>query len=373
VWITSSLTTAITPTAIALGNFDGVHLGHQAVIQQILRIPLAEADQEVASIAPPGSGILAEEDRVAGLALPLRGFSQRRGLAPEQVATPFEGMDGEQGQSATPIPTVMTFFPHPQEFFSGQSRPLLTPLSEKAAYISRLGLGQLVLLPFNQDLAELSPQDFVDTLLVKYLKVQRLSVGKDFCFGKNRRGTVDDLKTLAQRHGVEVHIAPLSCLGTERISSSRIRAALKEADLSTAEALLGRPYSLTGRVIQGQQLGRTLGFPTANLGLPPDKFLPRHGVYSVWVQGATAIPSQSLPGVMNIGLRPTVNGLNPTVEVHLLHWSGDLYGKTLQVFLHHPLRPEQKFASLDDLKAQIQQDCQIALACLAKAPVDNLS
>jgi riboflavin kinase/FMN adenylyltransferase len=266
----------------------------------------------------------------------------------------------------------MTFFPHPQDFFSGNTRPLLTPLTEKATQISRLGIGQLVLLPFDQHLASLSPEDFVETLLVKQLRVQHISVGKDFCFGKQRRGTVDDLKTLAARHGVTVHIAPLTCLGSDRISSSRIRQALESTDLDTVKALLGRPYSLVGRVVQGQRLGHTLGFPTANLQLPAEKFLPRSGVYSVWVQGATQTPYPLVPAVMNLGTRPTVNGVTLTAEVHLFNWQGDLYGKTLEVYLHSFLRPEQKFSSLDDLKAQIEHDCQRALGELARSPVGNL-
>jgi riboflavin kinase/FMN adenylyltransferase len=314
-----------------------------------------------------GTGVqanLAESYREPGK--PLRGFSQRPGGYP--TPTP----QGEpRPPAATPVPTVMTFFPHPQEFFSGRSRPLLTPLPEKATQISRLGIDQLVLMPFTQALADLSPEAFVDILLVQQLRVQRISVGQDFCFGKRRQGTVDDLKTLAARHGIEVCIAPITCHRGDRISSSRIRQALAACDLVTVEALLGRPYSLSGRVVQGQQLGRTLGFPTANLSLPDDKYLPQHGVYSVWVQGSTQTPYTLAPGVMNIGNRPTVNGLATTIEVHLLNWSGDLYGKTLQVFLQQRLRPEQKFDSLDQLKAQIHQDCQRAIAALTKPPVGN--
>ncbi|NJL46681.1 MAG: bifunctional riboflavin kinase/FAD synthetase [Leptolyngbyaceae cyanobacterium SM2_5_2] len=375
-WITSSLTTAITPTAIALGNFDGVHLGHQAVIRQILSAPglPAPAEPFLSLASGESSNPIISSDIPLDLSQPvsIQGFSQRLGLSPEQANSTASRADQARASLAKPVPTVMTFFPHPQEFFSSQARPLLTPLPEKAAQINRLGLGQLVLLPFNQALANLSPEAFVETLLIKQLRAQQISVGRDFCFGKNRQGTVEDLKALAQRHGVQVHIAPFVNFGTERISSSRIRAALTQADLATAEQLLGRPYSLSGRVVQGQQLGRLLGFPTANLTVPPDKFLPRYGVYSVWVQGATATPGQAWPGVMNLGLRPTVDGAKPTIEVHLLRWSGDLYGKTLQVFLHGYLRPEQKFDGLDDLKAQIQQDCQTALALLTKAPVGNL-
>jgi riboflavin kinase/FMN adenylyltransferase len=265
----------------------------------------------------------------------------------------------------------MTFFPHPQEFFSGKPRPLLTPLTEKAAQISRLGIEQLVLLPFDQHLANLSPEDFVETLLVQRLRVTTVSVGQDFCFGKQRQGSVDDLKILAAHHGVQVHIAPLVDLGAERISSSRIRQALQKADLETAKALLGRPYSLTGRVVQGQQIGRTIGFPTANLHLPAEKLLPQTGVYSVWVEGAPHPSAPRVAGVMNLGTRPTLQGVALRAEVHLLNWSGDLYGKTLAVHLHSFLRQEQKFDSLDALKAQIQQDCQRARHELERTPVAN--
>ncbi|WOD38023.1 bifunctional riboflavin kinase/FAD synthetase [Nodosilinea sp. E11] len=354
-WITSSLTTAITPTAIALGNFDGVHLGHRAVISPV--VP-----------APPQEGNAGPQLEVSAREAALQGFSDRQRNGPNAAPVGARTSD----RKATPIPTVMTFFPHPQEFFSGKSRALLTPLPEKAAQIARLGIEQLVLLPFDQHLANCSAEEFVELLLVQRLQVQHISVGKDFCFGKRRQGTVDDLKTLAARHGVQVHITPLSCLGTERISSSRIRQALEDTDLETVKALLGRPYSLTGRVVRGQQLGRTIGFPTANLHLPADKFLPPSGVYSVWVHGVTHTPYPRVPGVMNLGTRPTVSGVALTAEVHLLNWQGDLYGKTLEVYLHSFLRPEQKFGSLDDLKAQIHRDGQQALGELARAPVGNL-
>jgi len=351
VWITSSLTTALTPTAIALGNFDGVHLGHQAVIGSV--VPLAAE-----AILGSHSSDLGRE---------LRGLSDRQPTQP--TISPVPATAGEGPIAA--IPTVMTFFPHPQEFFSGKPRPLLTPLTEKAAQISRLGIEQLVLLPFDQHLANLSPEDFVETLLVQRLRVTTVSVGQDFCFGKQRQGSVDDLKILAARHGVQVHIAPLVDLGAERISSSRIRQALQKADLETAKALLGRPYSLTGRVVQGQQIGRTIGFPTANLHLPAEKFLPQTGVYSVWVEGAPHPSAPRVAGVMNLGTRPTLQGVALRAEVHLLNWSGDLYGKTLAVHLHSFLRPEQKFDSLDALKAQIQQDCQRARHELEWTPVAN--
>jgi riboflavin kinase/FMN adenylyltransferase len=310
VWVTSSLATVRIPTAAALGNFDGVHGGHQQVIQPILK------------------------------------------------PSEFSAVDVHV------LSTVVTFNPHPKEFFTGQFRRLLTPINEKVVELTRLGVEQLVLLPFDRELASLSPEQFVHDILVQKLQAKWVSVGQDFCFGRQRTGTARDLETIASRYGIEVAIVDLHRLEGERISSSAIRQALQEGELHLANQLLGRPYSLVGTVTQGQQLGRTLGFPTANLALPGDKFLPRLGVYAVRVRlveaGAIALPATALPGVMNLGYRPTVDGTCERAEVHLLEWSGDLYGCMLRVELEKFLRPEQKFASLEDLKTQIQADCILA-------------
>ncbi len=269
-------------------------------------------------------------------------------------------LTGQERSSAHIYPTVVTFKPHPQEFFSGQKRQLLTPLPEKAQILERLGVEQLVLLPFDQNLAALSPQEFVEHLLIDQLQATRISVGADFRFGHKRAGTVEDLKAIAQKFGCEVRITPLHRLETERISSSQIRQALINGDISRANTLLGRSYSITGTVVTGQQLGRTIGFPTANLEVSDDKLLPRHGVYSVrvWTNNDTLPATSPQIGVMNLGCRPTVdNTPQTTLEIHLLDWSGDLYGQTLTITLEQFLRPEQKFASLDELKQQIAQDC----------------
>ncbi len=305
-WITSSLTKALKPTAVALGNFDGVHRGHQQVIQPVLK----------------NSGKIA---------------------------------------------TVVTFNPHPQEFFTGKSRSLLTPQSEKVQELERLGVEQLVLLPFDLELACLSPQEFVEKILVQQLRSLSISVGQDFCFGKERRGTVTDLRAIASNFGIPTTIVPLHTCEGERISSSAIRQALEQGNLDRAKQLLGRAYSLVGTVVTGKQLGRTIGFPTANIDLPIEKFLPSNGVYAVKVY--IAEDKSPIPGVMNIGNRPTVNGTNQSVEVYLIDWSGDLYGKILTVELEQFLRPEQKFESLDALKAQIIKDCDRAKATLETPPL----
>ncbi|MEN9219155.1 MAG: bifunctional riboflavin kinase/FAD synthetase [Gloeomargarita sp. DG_2_bins_126] len=296
-WITETLHQVLTPTAIALGNFDGLHRGHRAVIDPILSEP-------------------------------------------------------------TLVATVVTFRPHPVEYFSGQPRALLTPLPEKQEILAGWGVQQLVLLTFDRDLAQLPPQEFFREIVLEQLQARRVSVGFDFCFGRERRGNAELLRQLGQAAGVTVTIIPECRLEGERISSSRVRELLLAGQPESVQRLLGRPYQLIGKVVPGQSLGQRLGFPTANLQLPARKFLPRQGVYCVEVTGEPWLQAQ--PGVMNLGYRPTVDGQTLTAEVHLLQWRGDLYGQTLRVGLRHFLRPEQKFAGVSALQAQIQRDCQAA-------------
>jgi riboflavin kinase / FMN adenylyltransferase len=298
VQIDSSLANILIPTAIALGNFDGIHRGHLEVIR-----PVLEWDSE------------------------------------------------------TVYKTVVTFDPHPQQYFTGQQRQLLTPHQEREIILEQLGIQQLILLPFDRDLVKLSPQEFVSQILEQQLQAKFISVGEDFRFGNQRAGNATDLVTLTAAVGIPTRIAPLEMDGGSRISSSRIRAALLAADLRLTQELLGRYYSIVGTVVNGQEIGRSIGFPTANIKYPAEKFLPRQGVYCVRVDTPEA---KQLPGVMNIGKRPTVDGVNTTVEVHLLDWDGNLYGQQLTVYLHRFLRSEQKFPSLAALTNQIQADCDTA-------------
>jgi len=322
VWIASSLSNVLTPTAVALGNFDGVHRGHQQVIHPIFQHQLATAPGIKTGIPshPPGDA----------------------------------------------YSTVVTFYPHPQEFFSGQSKKLLTPALEKTIILENMGVDQLVLLPFDRDLANLSPDQFVEEILVQGLQAKSVSVGADFRFGKERSGTVQDLRAIASQYDMKVAIQSIfTCENGERISSSIIRELLQRGDIQRANHLLGRCYSLVGPVVAGQKLARQLGFPTANIQLPQEKFLPRFGVYAVQVmideKSGENNSENLIPGVMNIGNRPTVDGQVITAEVHLLNWKGDLYGKQITVNLCHYLRTEQKFASFEVLRQQIAQDCQTAL------------
>ena len=295
--IESSLANILTPTAIALGNFDGIHRGHLEVIRPVL----------------------------------------------------------EDNSGA--YKTVVSFDPHPQQYFTEQPRQLLTPHRERELILEQLGVQQLILLPFDRDLVKLSPQEFIDRIIDRQLQAKFISVGEDFRFGNQRAGSASDLVTLTAEIGIPTRIAALETNGDSRISSSRIRAALLAADLTLTQELLGRYYSIVGTVVNGQEIGRSIGFPTANLKYPAEKFLPRQGVYCVRVD----IPGASqLPGVMNIGKRPTVDGVNTTVEVHLLDWEGNLYEQQLIVYLHHFIRSEQKFPSLAALTEQIQADCDTA-------------
>ena len=308
--ISNPATTERKARAIALGNFDGIHQGHRVVLQPVLEPALLPASINI----------------------------------PNNLSK-----------------AVVSFSPHPREFFSQQPLPLLTPKQEKAGLLADLGFDELILIPFDKALANLSPRDFVGNILVSQLQAQIISVGADFRFGKARSGTAQELKTTANQHGIAVEINSLHKYrdlsgNLVRVSSSLIRQALSRGEIIQANQMLGRAYSLRGKVVTGQQIGRTIGFPTANLDIAQNKFLPRFGVYAVTVH----YQQQNILGVMNIGCRPTVAGEAPTIEVHLLDWSGNLYNQELTVTLEAFLRPEQKFASLDALKSQIQSDCQQA-------------
>ncbi|MEL6903587.1 MAG: bifunctional riboflavin kinase/FAD synthetase [Cyanobacteria bacterium J06606_4] len=347
-WITSSLKAAKTPTNIALGNFDGVHLGHQRVMAQVVHGGLEKAADD--ALTPAWIEALHQSVTAAG----------QSSWPADTDQPPVDGTDAKQ---LVPYKTVVTFSPHPQEYFSGIARPLLTPVPEKAWQLARLGIRQLVMLPFDRALAALTPEAFVQQVLIEGLQAKHISVGSDFRFGAGRSGTADQLSAIAATYGVPVTQVSLKHEQGDRISSSRIRTALQAGDPATAAQLLGRPYTLTGRVVKGKQLGRTLGFPTANLQIPSNKYLPRTGVYSVRAYGIADAP---LRGIMNIGHRPTVDGKTLSIEVHLLDWEGDLYGQLLTVSIEGFVRAEQKFASLEQLKQQIAEDCQQAINTLAR-------
>lgn len=291
-------------SAIALGNFDGIHKGHQQVIKPIFHHSFL-------------------------------------------------------------TPSLVTFIPHPEEFFTKKKKQLLTPIPEKSAILEQWGVKQLILLPFDRELANLSPEAFIHDILIKQIKAKFISVGEDFRFGYKRQGDAQLLKSLATKYNVEVSITTEQNLiinqESIRISSSYIRQCLQEGKPEIAEAMLGREYQLIGKVIEGKKIGRTIDFPTANIEIPPTKFLPKIGVYLVKV----SFKNQQKWGLMNIGNRPTVDGKNISIEVHILDYHDNLYDEILTIKLIKFLRSESKFSSLEELKKQIQRDREKAISFIS--------
>ena len=280
---------------LTIGNFDGVHRGHQA----LLRCLNAEG--------------------------------RKRGL---------------------PV-VVMMFEPQPLELFAGDKAPArLTRLREKLRYLAECGVDYVLCVRFDRRFAALTAQNFVSDLLVHRLGVRFLAVGDDFRFGAGRQGDFLLLQKAGLEYGFDVTSTQTFCEGGVRISSTAVRQALAEDDLPLAESLLGHPFSISGRVVHGDALGRTIGFPTANVPLRR-QVSPVKGVYAVEVMGLGDTP---LPGVANIGTRPTVKGIRQQLEVHLLDVAMDLYGRHIEVVLRKKIRSEKRFASLDELKAQIAKD-----------------
>ena len=291
------------PTAIALGSFDGLHAGHRKVINEITN-------------------------------------------------------------DDTAISTVVSFWPHPREVLYGETRLRLDLPSEKTELLKPLGVKQLVLIPFNKELASLTSDAFVNKVLLKTLHARRIAIGANFQFGKNREGNANTLKALAESHGVEVSIIPIYEDKSGRMSSSRIRSALSTGDLDTAKSLMGRPYCFKGNVVKGRGIGKKIGWPTANLEVDGRKFLPGVGVYSVWVQINNK--DDKIPAVMNLGPQPTVDPNSPSaLEVHLLNKEIDLQGCELKVEPVKRIRGQKRFNSLEELSSQIGLDAEMARKSLA--------
>jgi len=297
------------PHALTIGNFDGVHLGHQAMLARV-----------------------AAEARGLGL-----------------------------------VSCALTFEPHPREFFAPDAAPArLTRLREKLELIAAAGIEHVHVARFDVRFAALTPERFVEEVLVRSLQARWLLVGRDFRYGARRAGDYAALEAEAARHGFALEAMPEVTQAGERISSSAVRAALLAADFPRAERLLGRPYTLSGRVAHGAKLGRKLGFPTANLVLP--RRAPLAGVYVVEACGADADDRRRwLPGVASVGRRPTVNEVAvPLLEVHLFDVAEELYGRHLRVRFVERLRDEEKYPDLDALRAAIARDVAMAKEFFAK-------
>ena len=304
---------ALRDAVVTTGTFDGVHVGHQRILARLREVAQA-----------PGGGPA----------------------------------------------VVITYWPHPRLVLGPPpSHPelleleLLNTLDERIAKLAEFGVDYLLIVPFTAEFAQWTSEQYIQELLLKTVGTRQLVIGYDHRFGRNREGGFDYLSRHADRYGLRVEEIPREDVDAVGVSSTRIRRALQAGDIATANRYLGYHYPLTGTVVHGQQLGRTIGYPTANL-MPtePLKLVPARGIYAVW---ATTAAGTRHPAMLSIGVRPTVGaGLTQTIEVNLLDFSGDLYGQTLTLEFVAWLRGEEKFNGLDALKAQLALDAENTRAAL---------
>jgi riboflavin kinase/FMN adenylyltransferase len=290
---------------LTLGTFDGVHIGHKKILERVTQ-----------NTDPDASG------------------------------GKYESL-------------VLTFFPHPRMVLQGQSDvKLLNTISEKIELLEMMGVQNLVIHPFDESFSKLTAQEFVKTVLVDKFNIQKIIIGHDHRFGRNRTANIDDLITFGKEYGFEVEQISVQEIKEVSISSTKIRNALTEGNMALANEYLGYDYFLTGTILKGKQLGRTIGFPTANLQIEEDyKLIPRNGAYVV----KSSINQKTVFGMMNIGYNPTVGEGNLSVEIHYFDFEADLYNQKISVSILEYLRPEQKFDSVDLLKTQLEKDKETAL------------
>jgi riboflavin kinase/FMN adenylyltransferase len=255
---------------------------------------------------------------------------------------------------------VLTFFPHPRMVLQGESEvKLLNTLSEKIDLLKKIGVQNLVIHPFDKTFSRLTAEEFVETVLIDQFDIKKIIIGYDHRFGRNRTANIDDLITFGKQHDFEVEQISVQEIDAVSISSTKIRNALMEGNMALANEYLGYEYFLTGTIVRGKQLGRTIDFPTANLQMEENyKLIPRNGVYVV----KSAINQKTVFGMMNIGFNPSVAGENLAIEIHFFDFDEDLYDQKLSVSLLEYLRPEQKFESVALLKQQLEKDRNTSLA-----------
>jgi riboflavin kinase / FMN adenylyltransferase len=291
--------TSFTPqnkTIVTIGTFDGVHIGHQKILKKITQIASAENYESV----------------------------------------------------------VLTFFPHPRMVLQqDNSIKLLNTISEKEKLFENIGIDHLIIHPFDEEFSKLSAEDFVKKILVDQLNIQKIVIGYDHRFGKNRSANLDDLIEFGIKYNFEVEQISAEEINNNAVSSTKIRNSLLDGDIETANSYLGYSYNFTGTVVKGKQLGRTIGFPTANISIKEEyKLLPKNGVYVV----QTRIEGSDFFGMMNIGTRPTIDGTTQSVEVYILDFDKEIYNTKLTVSVLKFLREEKKFESFEHLKEQIEKD-----------------
>mgnify|MGYP003542232625 FL=1 len=285
-------------TIVTLGTFDGVHIGHNAILDKICKVAKHENLESV----------------------------------------------------------ILTFFPHPRKIVSNNyDIKLLNTIEEKSVLLEKIGIQNFIVHPFDKTFSELSPREFVTQVLVEKLNIQKIIIGHDHKFGKDRAADFNDLINFGKEFGFEVEEISAQQINEVSVSSTKIRNSLLEGNISLANDYLGYPYVLTGNVVKGNQLGRTIGFPTANIQIPEEyKLIPKNGVYIVTAN----VLDQNVFGMMNIGVKPTLGENKLSIEVHLLDFDKDIYNQKIQVNLLERLRDEQKFESFEALKSQIELDKQ---------------
>lgn len=288
-------------TILTLGTFDGVHIGHKKILDKVINST--------------------EEDKYESL--------------------------------------VLTFFPHPRMVLQENSEiKLLNTITEKIELLENMGIHNLVIHPFDETFSRLTAEDFVQTVLVEKFNIHKIIIGYDHRFGRNRTANIDDLIEYGLKYDFEVEQISVKEINDISVSSTKIRTALSEGDMEKANSYLDYNYPLSGRVFKGKQLGRTIGFPTANIQIEEDyKLIPKKGAYIV----TSTINDILVKGIMNIGLNPTVQGENLSLEIHFLDFDQDLYGKKITVSLLQYLREEQKFNSLEELTTQLELDKTTAI------------
>ncbi len=249
---------------------------------------------------------------------------------------------------------ILTFFPHPRMVLQKESNlKLIDTLEEKQNLLSELGIDNLIIQPFSKEFSKLTAIEFTRDVLVNELRMSALMIGYDHRFGKNREASVEDLITYGQSYNFEVTVIPAKDIFSITVSSTKIRDAIKISNFKKVNQFLGRPYELNGKVIKGNGVGRTIKYPTANIEIKEIyKLIPPKGVYLVKIY----IGENEFSGMMNIGNRPTINGLNQTIEVHIFNFDKDIYGKNLKICFLKKIRKEKKFDSLPSLKRQLKKD-----------------
>lgn len=258
---------------------------------------------------------------------------------------------------------LITYWPHPRTVISSDSQnlKLLTTLDEKIGLLDQAGVDHLVIIPFTRSFSQLTSEEYIQQILIDTIGTKKLVIGYDHRFGRDREGGFDYIKAHQSEYGFEVEEIPRQDIEAVGVSSSKIRLALNAGNVHTANQFLGRSYSLTGTVVKGRQLGRTIGFPTANMQVDdPAKLVPANGVYAVDVEYA----GQTLSGMLNIGFRPTVAGTNQTIETYIFDFDKDIYGEHMTLRFREFLRSEQKFDGLSTLVAQLKRDEETARVVL---------